>query len=558
MFRIRCATLFATYAVRSRPLEPGEEAARNHQLFPAIIHMLGRNTFNSGLFDQICDLLDSSSIRCKSFVVNLMPIFDIISVNPIFCPENAIAILCTASRTPDLEVSNQVSLGTAIVALLKHKHFQNLAIMQDDLISILDLIVFSYTQGPVDVTESGKLTDMSAVHEKQETEGEELLSNMRQSLSSSLWDLSSLPEFATKYLFSPPCNSDCLSAMLLWLRTSEPQMQLCACYVFRNLAASDKACGMLVQESKIHTPLINILESSSDLPVLGEVLRLLKNLALPTENKPLIGSGTAIDSLTKCWSRLSSPTLHQAAVGLFRILMRGCPSNIVHFLGLHSARDAFATSTDGSLSRLWSLYKSSTDPAIKVEVARSVVEIWRTAHKEVPESVSSVTEGMIEQARRMHANIAEPVVVMIVESNNASLVSDGWFGLTLMASSKDGSEIVSEALSAQNAWDILIRTVSGQEVGLANRANSRLLLDKLRKHNVSLGVFPNWRPGPALIISTSRRIDLVLVYSRQSSDDLSYSRADEPIIRLVMLKMRLKPIRQRWLHQVVEVTSETS
>ena len=525
MFRIRYATFFATYAVRSRPLEPGEETARSHQLFPAIIHMLGRNTFNPGLFDQICDLLDSSGIRCKFFVVDRMPNVDILSVNPMLCPDNAIAILCTASRIADLEVSNRVSLGNAIVALLKDKHFQNLAIMQDDLISILDLIVFSYTQGPVDVTESGKLRDLSVVYRKQETEDEELLSNMRQSLSSSLWDLSSLPEFATKYLFSPHCNSDCLRAMLLWLRTSEPQMQLCACYVFRNLAASDKACGMLVQESKIHLPLINILESSSDLPVLGEVLRLLKNLALATENKPLIGSGTAVDSLTECWSRLSSPTLHQAAVGLFRILMRGCPSNIVHFLGLHSARDACATSMDGSLFRLWSLYKSSTDPAIKVEVARSVVEIWRTAHKEVPESVSSITEGTIEQARRMHANIAEPVVVMIVESNNASLVTEGWFGLTLMASSKNGSEIVSEALSAQNAWDILVRTVSGQEVGLENRANSRLLLDKLRKHNVSLGVFPSWRPRPALTVSNSRRIDLVLVHSRQTSDDLSSSRS---------------------------------
>ena len=519
MFRIRCATFFATYAVRSRPLEPGEETARSHQLFPAIIHMLGRNTFHPGLFDQICDLLDSSGISCKSFVVDRMPIFDIVSVNPILCPENAIAILCTASRTPDLEVSNQVSLGTAIVTLLKHKHFQNLAIMQDDLASILDLIVFSYTQDSVNVAESGKLMDMSVVHKKQDTEDEELLSNMRRSLSSSLWDLSSLPEFATTYLFSPHCNSDCLSAMLSWLQTSEPQMQLCACYVFRNLAASDKACGMLVQESKIHIPLIYILESSSDLPVLGEVLRLLKNLALATENKPLIGSGTAIDSVTKCWVRLSSPTLHQAAVGLFRILMRGCTSNIVYFLGLHSARDAFATSTDGSLFRLWSLYKSSTDPAIKVEVARSVVEIWRTAHKEIPESVSSITDRTLEQALRMHANIAEPVVVMIVESNNASLVTEGWFGLTLMASSKDGSGMVSEALSAQNAWDMLVRTVSGQEVGLENRANSRLLLDKLRKHNVSLGGFPAWPPRPSLTISTSRRIDLVSVYSRQSPDD---------------------------------------
>ena len=446
-----------------------------------------------------------------------MPNSDIILVNPMLCPDNAIAILCTAIRTPNLEVGNQVSLGTAIVALLKHEHFQSLAVMQDDVISILALIVFSYTQDPAKVTDAAELIDVSLVHKEQEIENEELLSSMRISLSSSLWDLSSRPEFATKYLLSPHCRSDCLSVLFSWLHTSVPQMQLCSCYVFRNLASSDKACGILVQESKIHIPLINILESSSDLPVLGETLRLLKNLALPTENKPLIGSGTTANTVTGCWSRLASPTLHQAAVGLFRSLLRGCPSNIINFLGLHSTRDDFSAS-DGSLFYLWSLYQSSTDLAIKVEVARTVVEIWRTSHKEVPESVSSITEGTIEQARRMHANIAEPVVVMIVESNNASLVTEGWFGLTLIACSKDGCGMVSEALSGQKAWDMLARAVTSPEVGPENRANSRVLLDKLRKYNVSLGVLLNRRPGPTLTLDTSRGIKLFLVYSRRFSD----------------------------------------
>lgn len=447
-----------------------------------------------------------------------MPNPDIILVNPMLCPDNAVAILCTTIRIPNLEAGNQASLGTAIVALLKHEHFQSLAVMQDDVRSILALIVFSYTQDPAEVTDAAELIDVSPVHKEQEIEDEQLLSSMRISLSGSLWDLSSLPEFATKYLLSPHRRSDCLSVLFSWLQTSVPQMQLSACYIFRNLASSDKACGILVQESKIHMPLINILESSSDFPVLGETLRLLKNLALPTENKPLIGSGTAADSVTGCWSRLASPTLHQAAVGLFRSLLRGCPSNIINFLGLHSTRDDVSASSNGSLFHLWSLYQSSTDLAIKVEVARTVVEIWRTSHKEVPESVSSITQGTIEQARRIHANIAEPVVVMIVESNNASLVTEGWFGLTLIASSKAGCGMVSEALSGQKAWDVLVRAVTSPEAGPENRANSRVLLDKLRKHNVSLGVLLNKRPRPTLTLATSRGIELLLVYSRRFSD----------------------------------------
>ena len=463
---------------------------------------------------------------------------DIILVNPMLCPDNAVAILCTAIRTPDLEVGNQVSLGTAIATLLKHERIQRLAIMQDDAMSILALIVFSYTQDPAKVTEAAELIDVSLVRKEQETEDEELLSSLRLSLSSSLWDLSSLPEFATKYFLNPHCNPNCLSVLFSWLQTSVPQMQLCACYVFRNLASSDKACGILVQESKVHIPLINILKSSSDLPVLGETLRLLKNLALPTENKPLIGSGTAADSVTGCWARVASPTLHQAAVGLFRSLLKGCPSNIIHFLGLQSARDDFSASSDGSLSQLWSLYQTSADLAVKVEVARTVVEIWRTAHKEGPESIISITRGAIDQARRIHANIAEPVVVMIGESNNASLVTEGWFGLTLIASSMDGCGIVSEALSGQKAWDTLVRAVTSPEVGAENRVNSRVLLDKLRK--VSPGVLFDWRPRPTLTHSPSPATELLLVYSRRFSDELSYSGADEPIVLLNMLKVCLE------------------
>ena len=402
------------------------------------------------------------------------------------CPDNAVAILYTSIRTPELEIGNQASLGIAVATLLKHERFQRLAIMQDDVMSILALIVFSYTQDPATITGAAELIESSLVRTEQETEDEELLSSMRLSLSSSLWDLSSLPEFATKYFLNPHCDPDCLSVLFSWLQTSMPQMQLCACYVFRNLASSDEASCILVQKSKLHMPLINILNSSSDLPVLGETLRLLKNLALPTENKPLIGSGTAADSFTGCWARLTSPTVHQAAVGLFRSLLRGCPSNINHFLGLKSAHDDLSASSDGSLVQLWSLCQTSTDLPVKVEVARTVVEIWRTAHKEGSDTINSITGGAINQARRIHANIAEPVVVMIGESNNASLVTEGWFGLTLIASSIDGCGVVSEALSGQKAWDMLVRAVTSPEVGPENRVNSRVLLDKLRK--VSPGV----------------------------------------------------------------------
>ena len=405
------------------------------------------------------------------------------------CPDNAISILYRFIVTQDLEVDHRLSLVTAITALLKHKRFQNLSIIQGDVRFIMALIMFSYTQYSTDPGDFSRIADFGmlgasiTVYEEIDTEDEVKLSSMRQSLSACLWDLSSLPEFVAEYL----SRADFVGILSSWLLVSVPQMQLCACYILRNLATSDNASIRLVQEQNLQKTLMGIISTSSDLPVLEEVLRLLKNLALPAENKVSIGSNRNLDIVTGSWSRFSSRTLHHTAVGLIRLLLKGCIICIYRFLGLHLASKELSGSPDGLLSRLLLLYKSSMDLAVRMEVGRTVVEIWRTAHSQQAESPNSIARGTMERAHQVSANIAEPVVAMIVESNNASLVTEGWFGLTLIASSEDGSKTVSDALDAGNAWDLLAKTLTSQDAGTKDQANVELLLDKLQKNNASIG-----------------------------------------------------------------------
>ena len=381
-----------------------------------------------------------------------------------------------------------MSLSKSVVALLKHERFQRLAVVQDDMALCLCLIIYSYTQDQTTVSDLTLL--LGPINQKsQETEDEEQLSAMRESLLGVIWDLSALPEFA---VHCPP-TSDCIRMFVAWLRASESQRQLCACYVLRNLASSDEASIQMVQHLHVHEPLVELLRTTADVPVLGEVLRLLKNLALPATNRETICSGRGtMDTITTLWSQLFLPTLQHAAGSLMRLLLKGCIPNIHLFLRGYSTDQDLEDMAWGQLSRLFALFETSKDQATKVEMARILIELWRTIHRQDQESESYnlISWNMVVQAEKMHANVAAPVVWMIMEAGNPSLVTEGWFGLTLIASSSEGGEAVSRAIwgdgAPYGALALLRRTTGDQDLESKDRANALVLVDKLLQHEVCM------------------------------------------------------------------------
>ena len=386
----------------------------------------------------------------------------------------------------DLEVEDQISFSNSIIALLKHERFQKLAIAQDDITLIICLMIFSYTQDPTTISDL-TLSLGPISHKVQSTEDEGRLSAMRQSLLGAIWDLSALPEFTAQY----PPTSDRVHMFVSWLQVSEPQRQLCACYVLRNMAISDEASSCLVQQLHVHKPLIHILKSTTDVPVLGEVLRLLRNLALPTDNKQLIcASGQdTMESIITFWSQSFLPTLQHAAASLVRVLLKGCIPNIHLFLTGHHPSQAPPDASSGHISRLISLFQASEDSSTRVEAARILVELWRTAHLQAPwsEAYTMIPSLLTQEAQNVYYNLAEPVIWMIMKSRNPSLVTEGWFGLTLMARSKEAGEAVFEAISKGEALDMLKSTVDDQDSGSRDRDNALILVQKLLGNNVSFG-----------------------------------------------------------------------
>ena len=343
---------------------------------------------------------------------------------------------------------------------------------------VLDLFVFSYTQDAADTElEYGSTSEPIIQHRVRDAEDEAHLTALRSTLSASLWDITALPEFTVKYL----PESNFVQRLISWLSVDEAQIQLCACSTLRNVASSDQNATELVVRFKIHRSLAPLLANSTSLQVLEGSIRLMKNLAVPAANKKELG---VFESITLLWSKFESPTLHYAAASLVRQLLRGCFVNVHAFLQVTDSDQ-----NDSYASHFLRLYNTTSDPAIKTEVARTVVEIWRTVNggdgSEVHSRLFDIEKAICEQ--NLHPDeMVKPVVAMILTSENPSLVTEGWFGLALMANSEDWSDAIYNALLEDPFKDAFKAAVSSRDENSKDRDNARILADRLLKHGVSL------------------------------------------------------------------------
>ena len=397
-------------------------------------------------------------------------------VDPETFPDTqAITIIYRTITIPGVDIETQYSLAKVIITLSTHEQIQKNLIADDKLLIFLDLFIFSYTQDGASSAYYSRSTSQKFHHRAQDPENEAQLTALRSELSARLWDISALIEFAVKYLPS----SEFVQSLISWLSTDESQMQLCACSILRNVASSDRNAIDMVMTHKIHHLLIPLLDDISDLRVLEELLRLMKNLAVPAANKIWL---EAFESVTMIWSRFESPTLHYAAASLVRQLLKGCFGNVRRFLGPTSAKN------DSHAFRFSQLYNNTNDLPTKTEIARAIVEMWRTANsgdsEKIPSQVLTMEKAMHE-VNLSPDTIVKPVVAMLVKSENASLVTEGWFGLALMAGSEQLRETIYNALCEDTTKAVFQKTVSGQDVQSKDQDNARILADRLLKGPVS-------------------------------------------------------------------------
>lgn len=380
-------------------------------------------------------------------------------------PDSSVQTLFQTALQPDVEVDDLAALVNATITLLKLERFQ-LFLIHRNLVK-LPLLVIIRSFSPRNSSNSSlSVVDLEPL--VRDPEEEDQLSAIRNALIRTLSDVSALPEFGIQH----PLDSSLVQSLLLWLSASRAHFQVCACIMLGNLARSDTVCQIMVNELRIHEILATILKDSSDLQALHSVLGFLRNLALPAENKPLLGDAQVIEAASRFLVVGFSSQLQHAALGLIRQLLIGSLVNVQRLLAPLSPDPDSPAHEKTYLSLLLSLFDKTDREPTKMEIARMIAAIWRclnaTDHSLHPDDLSRVIHRLFS----MHATVAAPLAMMVIQSRWPVVRSEGWFALALMARSPEGSAAINGVLQQVEVFGALVETVTGQPIAVSTESAS--------------------------------------------------------------------------------------
>ncbi|MCJ1370785.1 hypothetical protein MMC20_001998 [Loxospora ochrophaea] len=395
-----------------------------------------------------------------------------------------------------------VSLVDAALLHLKHRTFQQHMISQKLLNLPLSLLAQSYSQ---QVASQYSLLNSNLILNIGDPSEEEL-SSMRASLIQALSDVSATPEFTKEY---GHMNSPVFGALVKWLLERHVQLQLCSCIMLGNLARSDLMCQTMVSRINIHKPLLNILKDGADTQVLHSTLGFARNLALPAENKIILGNSGVIETISRFWLPDSFPQVSLAATSLIRQLVNGSLSNVQKLLTpLSSDRESPAYAKT-YLSILLSLFERSDESAIKLEIARTIAAMLRSLNTPSRGNSHEVANHMARRLYGLHLDVGRPIAMMVSQTQWPIVRSEGWFAMALMARSKEGSAVVEDLVRQVEVFGALEVAMTGQssliresahseselepgqisEMRTKDRENAMVLVSELLKNRVGVSLF---------------------------------------------------------------------
>lgn len=343
-------------------------------------------------------------------------------------------------QEPEVDPSDILLIVNTANAFLQQQRFQRQFVDQEFVDILLEVIVRSYS------------------FETESPGAEEELAFLRNSINQTLSDISATGLFGNKY----PLNSRLVGSLIHWLSSSREQMRICSCLMLGNLARSDPVCLDMVRRLRLHEKLFQILQDQSDIQVTYAALGFLRNLALPAENKQIIGTLQSMEVISSFWSLDLNPQVQHASVGFLRQLLNNCIGNVRWLLESLSPDQDSPANEKTYLSLLLLLFGRTDDMSTKVEIGRTVATICRciasASQGLPPESISAI----LHRLYAMHADIARPLAMMITQNRFLIIRSEGWFALALMARSKEGSAAVSEVLQQMEVFGALVTTITGQ------------------------------------------------------------------------------------------------
>ncbi|EEP77770.1 predicted protein [Uncinocarpus reesii 1704] len=397
-------------------------------------------------------------------------------------PDDSLSMIIAIASNSDIALPHYISIVNSLAAYLQNDRFQILCLLHGHVELVLSVLFDSYEM------ERGEMSP----------EDEQALAMSRLKLNHALSDLSGLPIYSKTYdLFSAVTKT-----LMSWLRTSKDHLQICACVMLGNLAREDAICESMIQELKVHLPLIAILDSNPRSTVLHSVLGFLKNLTIAGNNKEHLGEAGIIERLSKLWTAETIPQIQFLAASLTRQVVLSSVANISRLLGSLSPDPDSPAHSRTYLSNMLSLFSKTDSPPTRTEIGRTIAAICRVLLRLNPgPEAADTTQQLTKRLFDLHEDVARPIEAMIVQSEWPVLRSEGWFALALMASNKNSCEAVGDCLQGMSITEILCETVrrrasepsegesahdKAERVRLAkDRENTLILLHGLLQHNPS-------------------------------------------------------------------------
>ncbi len=481
--------------------------AEEWNLCPALVEYIGQDFFDRDFTDNVCELMlpedeKSKERTARSFLTRLTISLGV-SVTP--CPPDAIRILVKYLHDPDVGPVGRRSITILLRIIANQNRSEG-----------------SAGQGLIPITRSVFSDLVSCFQDFGLTNLPDVYSLMRKNLIECFGGLAlndrNVQGYSTK--------DDKVKTMLRWInaKTSQPDKAICALVFFGNIICkSDEVIVSLIRLKGCQDDSTNFPDRLSEIisvlkfgPLLTSALDVVQNLAARPKKRKTVAEMGILDALVCCWSiRSTNMQMRCKALYQTRQLLQLTSDNVYTFL--EKEVDVW----DGIGVLPITILLSSREQAdyfpLRVEIGRTLAEIWRTAHsfvsisKDASESaledllipvrsmtVSEIVEtntaqemsprsvlAAIARATSMHADIAEPLIDLI-RSQNASLVTEGWFGMALMAKEKYGACRVHDSLYKFDALDTFRSTLHAQDGDSKDKANATLLLSNLIDNIVSM------------------------------------------------------------------------
>ncbi|RKF59726.1 putative gtp binding protein [Erysiphe neolycopersici] len=404
----------------------------------------------SYLTKELIDLIKNSSfdksLPTFEYVCRIMALLVLQPLEIELAPDYTVTALfrAAADNKSYVDFDNFISLTNIAICYLQHEKFQKAFVSANgSLDDIITVLVDSYARYDI----------QPAIAENDDIKA---LTNMRNSLNQVLSDISALSEFKEICpIFSRFCTT-----LQQWLVApcAKIQLQVCSCVMLGNLARSDATCIKFVQTLKLHKPLITIASKETSSQILHASLGFLKNLAIPLENKTLIGEEEIFPVLSRVLALDKIPQVQFSTVSLARQLTIGTFDNVYRLLHETSPNNAETT-----FSSLCSLFTKTDDEPIKMEIARLTTSICRVLYSQT-EPCQGLTKSTRAQFFQTYPDTGNHLRFVVSQSKWPVVRSEGWFVLALISRFAESAITIIQLLQDSNFFELLTQIVVGDLV----------------------------------------------------------------------------------------------